>query len=233
MPVSHSLAFVGGGCGNRLAGQHPSRMSGLFITFEGGEGSGKSTQIRLLAARLQAGGRDVLVTREPGGTPEAEAIRALLVSGDVARWTSKSEALLNYAAREQHLEQVIRPALAAGQTVLCDRFMDSTRAYQGYAGGCAPDFIDALERTVVGATRPGLTLIFDLDPALGLARARSRGDHQAEDRYERKGLAFHQKLRAGFLAIQRQDPQRCRLIDAAQDVESVAEQVWSTTLGLL
>ncbi|WP_421695006.1 dTMP kinase [Aestuariivirga sp.] len=231
MPVSHSLSLVGRGGG--LAGQHLSHMSGLFITFEGGEGSGKSTQIRLLAARLQAGGRDVLVTREPGGTPEAEAIRALLVSGDVARWTPTSEALLNYAAREQHLEQVIRPALAAGQTVLCDRFMDSTRAYQGYAGGCPPGFIDALEQSVVGSTRPGLTLIFDLDPAIGLARARSRGDHQAEDRYERKGLAFHQSLRQGFLEIQRQDPQRCRLIDAAQAVDSVADQVWSAVAGVL
>ena len=112
-------------------------MTPPFITFEGGEGSGKSTQIKRLAARLKEQGCDVLVTREPGGTPEAEAVRALLVSGDVTRWTAKSEALLNYAAREQHLEQVIRPALSRGTIVLCDRFMDSTRAYQGHAGGCA------------------------------------------------------------------------------------------------
>ena len=125
-------------------------MPALFITLEGGEGSGKSTQIKRLAARLEAQGHDLLVTREPGGTPEAEAVRALLVSGDVARWTAKSEALLNYAAREQHLEQVIRPALAAGLTVLCDRFMDSTRAYQGYAGGCESEFIDALEAKAKG-----------------------------------------------------------------------------------
>ena len=161
-------------------------MPALFITLEGGEGSGKSTQIKRLAARLEAQGHDLLVTREPGGTPEAEAVRALLVSGDVARWTAKSEALLNYAAREQHLEQVIRPALAAGRTVLCDRFMDSTRAYQGYAGGCESEFIDALERAIVGATRPNLTLVFDLDPAIGLARAKSRRDAVAEHRYERK-----------------------------------------------
>ncbi|WP_204508304.1 dTMP kinase [Aestuariivirga litoralis] len=202
-------------------------MSARFITFEGGEGSGKSTQIRRLAARLQERGRDVLITREPGGTPEAEAIRGLLVSGDVARWTARSEALLNYAAREQHLEQVIRPALVSGRTVLCDRFMDSTRAYQGYAGGCEPGFIDALERAVVGPTRPDLTLVFDLDPAIGLARAKSRGDHQAEDRYERKGLAFHGKLREGFLDILRKDPKRCRLVDASQDIDAVAEDVWS------
>ncbi len=208
-------------------------MPSLFITFEGGEGSGKSTQIRRLAARLGAAGRDVLITREPGGTPEAEAVRTLLVSGDVARWTPNSEALLNYAAREQHLEQVIRPALAAGRTVLCDRFMDSTRAYQGYAGGCAPSFIDALEKTIVGVTRPDLTLVFDLDPTVGLARARSRGDAVSEDRYERKGLAFHQKLREGFLDILRRDPTRCRFIDAAQDIEQVAIDVWSVVEGTL
>lgn len=205
----------------------------MFITFEGGEGSGKSTQIRRLATRLQERGCELLVTREPGGTPEAEAIRSLLVSGDVARWTPQSEALLNYAAREQHLEQVIRPALAAGKVVLCDRFMDSTRAYQGYAGGVDLAFIDALERAVVASTRPGLTLVFDLDPTIGLARARSRGDAVAEDRYERKGLAFHQRLREGFLDILRREPKRCRLVDAAQDVDAVTEDVWSIVEGAL
>ena len=206
-------------------------MAALFITFEGGEGSGKSTQIRIAAARLEAAGKDVLITREPGGTLEAEAVRSLLVSGDVSRWTPKSEALLNYAAREQHLEQVIRPALASGRIVLCDRFMDSTRAYQGYAGGCDLGFIDALEKSIVGPTRPDLTLIFDLDPAIGLARAKSRGDAVAEDRYERKGLAFHQKLRESFLDILRREPKRCRLVDAAQDVEAVSDDVWSIVEG--
>jgi dTMP kinase len=208
-------------------------MPALFITFEGGEGSGKSTQIRRLASRLQEQGRDLLITREPGGTPEAEAVRALLVSGDVARWTPKSEALLNYAAREQHLEQVIRPALAAGRIVLCDRFMDSTRAYQGYAGGCDLSFIDALEKAVVGPTRPSLTLVFDLDPAVGLARAKSRGDAVAEDRYERKGPAFHGKLREGFRDILRREPKRCRMVDASQDIDAVAEDVWSIVEGAL
>jgi len=208
-------------------------MTPPFITFEGGEGSGKSTQIRRLAARLTEQGREVLVTREPGGTPEAEAVRALLVSGDVARWTAKSEALLNYAAREQHLEQVIRPALARGTIVLCDRFMDSTRAYQGHAGGSDPAFIDALEHAVVGETIPTLTLIFDIDPALGLARAQERGDAVAEDRYERKGLAFHTRLREGFLDILRRNPKRCRLVDASKDVDAVTDDVWSIVSGVL
>ena len=202
-------------------------MAGLFITLEGGEGTGKTTQAAKLASRLNPLGRAVVVTREPGGTPEAEAIRALLVSGEVGRWTANSEALLNYAAREQHLEKVIRPALAAGAIVICDRFMDSTRAYQGHAGGCAPAFIDALEAAVVGPTRPDLTLIFDIDPRVGLERARQRGDAAAEDRYERKGLAFHARMREGFLDILRRDPARCRLVDASPDPAEVADSVWS------
>ena len=201
-------------------------MPGTFITFEGGEGSGKSTHIKRLGSRMKAAGHSLVMTREPGGTPEAEAIRTLLVSGDIARWTAKSEALLNYAAREQHLEQVIRPALAQGVTVLCDRFMDSTRAYQGYAGGCDLDFIDALEKAVVATTRPDLTLIFDLDPEIGLERARSRGDALSEDRYERKGLNFHHKLRDGFLDILRRDPGRCRMVDASLSVDEVEQSVW-------
>lgn len=208
-------------------------MAGTFITFEGGEGSGKSTQIRRLADRLRETSRNVVMTREPGGTPEAEAVRALLVSGDVTRWTANSEALLNYAAREQHLEQVVRPALAAGKLVLCDRFMDSTRAYQGYAGGCDLAFIDALEKAIVGSARPNLTLIFDLDPETGLERARSRGDAVSEDRYERKGLAFHHKLREGFLDILRRDPNRCRLVDASLSVDEVGESVWNIVSGTL
>jgi dTMP kinase len=205
----------------------------MFITFEGGEGSGKSTQIKRLAERLRETGRNALMTREPGGTPEAEAVRALLVSGEVTRWTANSEALLNYAARDQHLEQVIRPALAAGRIVLCDRFMDSTRAYQGYAGGCDLAFIDALEKAIVGPTRPALTLIFDLDPETGLERARSRGDAVSEDRYERKGLAFHRKLREGFLDILRRDPKRCRLVDASLAVEDVEQSVWDIVSGVI
>lgn len=200
-------------------------MPGTFITFEGGEGTGKSTQIARLTDRLRSRGQRVTSTREPGGTPAAEDLRRLLVSGDVSRWSTTAEALLNYAARDAHLNQLIRPALAQGEIVLCDRFMDSTRAYQGYAGGCSLALIDALESEVVGSTRPDLTLIFDLDPQRGLDRARARGE--GEDRYERKGIAFHRTLRDGFLDILRRNPERCRLVDAAGSVEEVAENVWS------
>lgn len=200
-------------------------MAGLFVTFEGGEGAGKSTQIARLATRLTSMGHEVTVTREPGGTPEAEAVRHLLVSGNVGRWSPKAEALLNYAARDSHLDAVIRPALGRGAIVLCDRFMDSTRAYQGYAGQVELSFIDQLEHAIVGATKPALTLIFDLDPDLGLARARSRGE--GEDRYERKGLAFHHRLRDGFLKILQRDPGRCRLVDASQTIGEVEASVWS------
>ncbi len=202
----------------------------MFITFEGGEGTGKSTQIKLLADRLIAQGRAVVLTREPGGTKQAEALRSLLVSGDTDRWSAESEALLNYAARDSHLHQVIRPALTAGSTVLCDRFMDSTRAYQGYAGACTFHLLDELERSIVGDTRPTLTFVFDLDPVIGLARAKSRGDG-AEDRFERKGLAFHQRLRNGFLEIAQADPQRCLVIDASQDMTAVAAAIWGHLNG--
>jgi dTMP kinase len=199
-------------------------MTAPFITFEGGEGAGKSTHIRRVAAFLRNEAKDVVVTREPGGSPNAEALRGLLVSGDTGRWSPQAETLLNYAARDSHLNETIRPALSRGAIVLCDRFMDSTRAYQGYAGGCAMAFIDHLERAIVGNTRPRLTLIFDLDPRLGLDRARERGQGD-EDRFERKGLDFHKKLREGFLIIAQSDPARCRLIDASQSVDDVAAQV--------
>lgn len=199
-------------------------MAGFFVTFEGGEGTGKSTQIQLLSARLARLNKEIVVTREPGGTPQAENIRNLLVSGDVGRWSATAEALLNYAARDSHLQSVIRPALARGAMVLCDRFMDSTRAYQGHAGGCDMRLIDALEAGIVGATRPDLTLIFDLDPQTGLTRAKARAD--GEDRYERKGLEFHSLLRAGFLEIARNHPKRCRIIEADAPIEHVSETVW-------
>ena len=202
----------------------------MFITFEGGEGTGKSTQIKILADRLKSLGRSVVLTREPGGTKQAEALRNLLVSGETDRWSAESEALLNYAARDSHLQQVIRPALAASSTVLCDRFMDSTRAYQGYAGACTFHLLDELERSIVGETRPTLTLIFDLDPIIGLARAKSRGEG-AEDRFERKGLAFHQRIRDGFLEIAKSEPQRCHVIDANQPVDAVAAIIWSLVNG--
>ncbi len=203
-------------------------MPGLFITFEGGEGAGKSTQIRRLAEHYKTMGRDVVLTREPGGTPSAEQVRALLVNGDAGKWTSSAEALLNYAARDAHLREVIRPALQRGATVLCDRFMDSTRAYQGVAGDCPMHLIAAMETHVVGTTLPDLTFIFDLDPALGLARAKQRGDG-VEDRYERKGLRFHETLRHAFLDIARQEPTRCVVLDAGQK----PDHVWSFLLSHL
>lgn len=200
-------------------------MAALFVTFEGGEGAGKSTHCRLLAERLRGLGRTVTLTREPGGSPAAEQVRELLVSGATNRWSPEAEALLNYAARDSHLRETIRPALSKGEIVICDRFIDSTRAYQGYAGGCDMAFIDALERQIVGTDRPRLTLIFDLDVARGLERAGGRGT-SGEDRFERKGMAFHQRLRDGFLAIAKAEPERCRLIDASGSVEATANAVW-------
>lgn len=202
---------------------------GRFITFEGGEGAGKSTQARRLADRLRAQGREVVLTREPGGSPGAEQLRALLVEGDADRWSPLSETLMMYAARADHLQRAIRPALARGAWVICDRFLDSTRAYQG--AGAPPGLIPALEHAVVGEDLPDLTLMFDLPVETGLARAGSRPG--AEARFESKGLAFHQDLRAAFLAIARDEPQRCAVIDAAADIDTVAEAVWAAVAGRL
>ena len=198
---------------------------GFFITLEGGEGSGKSTHARLLAERLASAGRDVVVTREPGGAPEAEAIRKLLLGGEPERWSPLAEALLNYAARDNHLAMTIRPALARGAVVICDRFMDSTTAYQGHAGGVDLQFLASLEHAVVGETRPELTIVFDIDPEAGLERARQR-DPGTADRFERMNLAFHQRLRAGFLEIAKAEPGRCVLLDAARDKDEVARAAW-------
>lgn len=193
--------------------------SAPFITFEGGEGAGKSTQIRLLAAWLRDRGLDVVETREPGGAEGAERIRDLLVTGAAGRWTPLAETLLHYAARTDHLERSIRPALAAGRWVLCDRFADSTMAYQGYGHGVDAEFIEALHHAVVGTNRPDLTLILDLPVEVGLRRAADRrGD---ENRYERMAVDFHQRLRNGFLAIARRESQRCMVIDAARDIDGV------------
>lgn len=204
---------------------------GYFITFEGGEGAGKSTQLGRLAQRLEAAGREVVVTREPGGSPGAEAIRDLLVNGEVDRWSPMAETLLLYAARADHLQRVIRPALARGAVVLCDRFSDSTRAYQGAAGGLGCDLIDELERQVVGQASPDLTFILDLPPGEGLARAMGRGG--AEARFEAKGLAFHAALRQAFLAIARAEPDRCKIIDASQPVDLVESAVWALAAAAL
>lgn len=201
---------------------------GLFITFEGGEGAGKSTQIARLAAKLKGKGAGVLTTREPGGTPEAEAIRKAIVSGKVGRWSPLAETLLISAARDSHLREKIRPALQSGMIVLCDRFMDSTRAYQGVAGGVDPALISSLERHVVGTTVPDLTLILDIDPREGLVRAKLD-----ENRFERKSMEFHLKLRAAFREIAKAEPQRCRIIDASSSRDLVFAAVWQAVQPLL
>ncbi len=206
---------------------------GLFITFEGGEGTGKSTQIALLADHLRQQGHAVLTTREPGGTKSAEAIRKLLVTGETGSLSSTAEALLNYAARDDHLRRIIRPALARGEIVLCDRFMDSTRAYQAYAGDCPAALVDTLEREVVDGTRPHLTLIFDLPVETGLQRAATRGDGKGEDRFERFGRDFHDRLRQAWQRIAREDPQRCKLVDATGSIGEVAGRVRALVQPLL
>jgi dTMP kinase len=198
---------------------------GLFITFEGGEGTGKSTQVALLAQRIKDAGHDVIVTREPGGSPGAEAIRALLVAGDIDRWSPLTEALLVNAARRDHVERIIGPALAAGAVVISDRFADSTRAYQGVAGGVDAEVIEALEAAVLGPLRPDLTLILDLPMAAGLARAAARAD--GEGRFEAKGEAFHGKLAEAFLRIAAAEPDRCTVIDAGGAPDLVAARIWS------
>ena len=198
---------------------------GVFISFEGGEGAGKSTQLRRLSDRLRAAGLEVTATREPGGSPGAEAIRDLLVTGDADRWSPVTETLLMYASRRDHIERVVAPALKRGTVVLCDRFADSTRAYQGAGGGTAEGLIAALETHVLGGLRPDLTLILDLPVEAGLARAVGRGG--AEARFESKGEAFHHRLRERFLAIAAAEPERCRVIDATGDEDQVAAAVWA------
>jgi dTMP kinase len=204
---------------------------GRFITFEGGEGAGKSTQARLLVERLQAAGLTVVMTREPGGSDGAEALRPLLVTGDRDRWTPTAETLLMYAGRSDHLTRLIRPALEAGTWVVCDRFSDSTRAYQGAGGGVDPAFIEAIEAEVVGADKPDLTLIFDMPVEVGLERAFGRDMFEA--RFESKGLEFHERLRAEFLRIASREPQRCARIDASGSLEAVAADVWAAVSSRL
>ena len=198
---------------------------GKFITFEGGEGAGKSTQLKRLVARLEAAGREVVATREPGGSPGAESIRDLVLKGAADRWSPVTETLLMYAARRDHIERVIRPALARGAWVVCDRFADSTRAYQGAAGGTDPRLIAAMETFILEETRPDLTLIFDMPVEVGLERAHARAG--SEMRFESKGLAFHQRLREGFLAVAKAEPRRCAVIDAQGSLDEVEAAVWA------
>lgn len=203
---------------------------GLFITLEGGEGGGKSTLSRALDDALRARGREVVLTREPGGAPGADAIRALLVTGDANRWSAMEEALLFSAARLNHLTQTIRPALARGAVVVCDRYYDSTRAYQVAAGGVSGADLDILN-ALIQAPAPDRTLILDLDPQAGLRR--SRGVEAGEDRFEKKDSDFHARVRAEFRAIAAREPQRCTLIDATQPREAVLQAALAALEPLL
>lgn len=204
---------------------------GCFITFEGGEGTGKSTQVRHLAERLESRGIEVLVTREPGGTPSAEAIRSMLVTGATDRWLPITEALMHTAARAEHVTRSILPALERGIWVLSDRFVDSSRAYQGVGQGLGVPLIDELTQLAIGDFMPDLTFVLDLPVEAALPRAQKR--HGNEDRYERMGLEFHENLRKAFLDIARRDPDRCRVIDASPPIEVVAARLWEETLKTL
>ena len=199
-----------------------------FITFEGGEGSGKSTQARLLLERLRAEGSDALMTREPGGSAFAEQIRALLLDAASAAHGVMAETLLFYAARAYHLDKLIRPALAEGRWVVCDRFSDSTLVYQSMAGGLAREVVDALEKMIVVPTVPDLTLVLDVPPETGLKRAVERRQiTRAPDAFETRDLAYHRRLREGFTALTRSEPRRCLLIDGTRGREVIAAEIWS------
>ena len=214
-----------------------SAAPGLFVTFEGGEGAGKSTQIRLLAEALREQGLTALMTREPGGSRGAEAVRHVLLSGAAEPYGVRMEAILFAAARSDHVEQVIRPALTAGTIVLCDRFMDSSRVYQGITGNLEPAFIEALERVAINGVVPDCTIIFDLPAATGLERARRRsaepGESVEPDRFEKEELETHERRREAFLDIAEREPLRCRVVDATQTQEAIAAQVLAIVEPLL
>jgi dTMP kinase len=201
---------------------------GKFISFEGGEGSGKSTQIKLLADRLAAAKLRAIVTREPGGSPGAEIIRHLVLSGMGKLLGPDAETLLFAAARDDHVHTVIQPALSQGTWVLCDRFSDSTRAYQGRLGNVAPGVLNAMQRVTIGDLKPDLTIILDVPVEVGLTRAAARRGAGAPDRFEAENIKFHQDLRDAYRQIAAEDPDRCVLIDATASPDAVAAQVWTT-----
>jgi dTMP kinase len=203
-------------------------MRGKFITFEGGEGAGKSTQAAMLALRLESLGIGVLLTREPGGSPGAEIIRHVLLSGAAKPFGPEVEAMLFAAARDDHVQCTILPALKAGKWVICDRFADSTRVYQGILGEVDERLIKGLERVSIGDLTPDLTLIFDLPVEVGLKRIKQRRGDAEPDRFEAENLEFHQKLREAYLALAAEEPRRCVVIDASGAKEFVAKQVWNT-----
>lgn len=200
---------------------------GRFITFEGGEGSGKSTQIKTLSERLNGTKLRNIVTREPGGSPGAEIMRHLLLSGMGKLLGPDAETLLFAAARDDHVRSVIQPALNQGTWVLCDRFSDSTRAYQGRAGQVAPGILNAMQRVTIGDLKPDLTIILDVPVEVGLKRAAARRGLGAPDRFEAEDLEFHEDLRAAYRQIAAEEPQRCVLIDASADPDTVAARVWT------
>lgn len=201
-------------------------MRGRFITFEGGEGTGKSTQAARLAERLRAFGVGVHLTREPGGSPGAEILRYVILSGVAKPLGAEAEAMLFAAARDDHLKTVIRPTLEKGMWVICDRFADSTRVYQGVAGNVDTRSIRALERIVVGDTKPDLTFILDVPASVGLQRAAQRRGKSGADRFENEERTFHEKLRDGFLMLAASEPERCVLIDATVSMDDVHDQIW-------
>lgn len=205
----------------------PDAKRGRFITFEGGEGSGKSTQIKLLADHLAAGGIRTCVTREPGGSPGAEIVRHLVLSGVGKVLGASGEALLFAAARDDHVHNVIEPALKDGVWVLCDRFIDSTRVYQGRIGSADINLILAMERVTIGGLTPDLTLILDVPAETGLARAAKRRGREAPDRFEAEDIDFHRQLREAYRQVAADEPDRCILIDATTDVAVTAKHVWS------
>lgn len=208
----------------------PTQSPGLFISFEGIDGSGKSTQARLLADSLTEAGVDVILTREPGGSVGAEEIRSLVLEGDPDRWSAETEILLFTAARRDHIEKTIEPALAAGKIVICDRFADSTRMYQGISRGDLRAVVDQLHTLMIGR-EPDVTFIVDMDPALGLSRAKAR--QTAEERFEDFGNDFQVKMRAGFLALANEYSDRCVVIDGGREIGEVSAEIYAKTLEYL
>jgi dTMP kinase len=206
---------------------------GFFITFEGGEGAGKSTQIGRLAQKLRDKRYPVAVTREPGGSPGAEAVRHVILSGAAEPFGPEMEALLFAAARSDHIEQLIRPALRRGKVVLCDRFVDSWRVYQGAAGNIDAALLDEIERVSLNGVMPDMTLIFDLDPEEGLRRASERRGEGQADRFEKETLAIHKRRRQAFLDIARKEPKRCIVIDASGDAEMIENAVTAAVFTAL
>lgn len=196
---------------------------GRFISFEGGEGSGKSTQIKNIAALLEKNGLEVLISREPGGSKGGEEIRELLVTGDAGRWDGVTELLLLYAARNDHVEKIIKPAIAAGKWVLCDRFADSTMAYQGYGHQLGRSRIEQVHDAALGDFNPDLTIIIDIPVEIGLKRALARRD--GEDRYESMDISFHQRMRDGYLDIAEHAPNRVKVIDGSGSIEDVSSKL--------